>query len=197
MQYGILKTSVNTGLDSELQSIFSTPLSIISNQPTYVQDMINLKRRASSQNIQRWEIETEISPENSTIDFSLHAIDKGYDEVFYIRMPQPYGITLTEGHYVSGAFAANVDTISITGPSLNKGCFIQFTGYNKVYLVLTSGTTVRISPPLQNALTDGLAIISGANVVLHARYDVNTKLAITYVDGIMTSPGTVKFIEDI
>ena len=69
MLYGILKDSTNTGLDSQLQCIFNAPLSVISNQPAYVQDMMSLKRVVGSQNVQRWEIEANIQPTNDSANF--------------------------------------------------------------------------------------------------------------------------------
>lgn len=179
MKYGILASSTNTGIDSEIICGFVAPLSIVSNQPAYVQDMMNLKRRASSQNVQRWEIEANIEPTVGSVDFAVHSIDNGYDGVFYIRMPQIYGLTLTAAaRTVVGINAAGVDTIGISG-NLNKGEFIQFTGDTKVYLVKVGGTTITISPPLLKATTAGQSIITGGNVTMSARYDSDVRIGIT------------------
>jgi hypothetical protein len=94
--YGILSSATNTGIDAELQYVFSTPLNIVSNQPAYVQDSINLKRKANSQNLQRWEIEANIVPSVGSPNFLVHSIVNGYDSVIYLRIPQIYGLTLTQ-----------------------------------------------------------------------------------------------------
>lgn len=195
MKYGILASSINTGLDSQIICGFVAPLSVISNQPAYVQDMVNLKRRASSQNVQRWEIEANIEPTVGSTDFAVHSVDKGYSEVFYVRMPQIYGLTLTtDARTVIDINAVGVDTITLSG-SVNKGEFIQFTGDSKVYLVKSGGSTINIKPALLKATTAGQAVVTGGNVTMSAYYDSTVKLGLTYIDGILSDPGSLKFIE--
>jgi hypothetical protein len=88
-EYGILNSANNTGLDSEILLNFSTPLSIVSNQPSFVQDTMNLGRKASNQNVQRWEIEANFEPTNGSTNYLTHSVSNGYGSVFGIRMPQP------------------------------------------------------------------------------------------------------------
>ena len=71
IMYGVLKSSVNTGADDELASVFSTPLSINSNQPEFSSDTLSLNRVVSSQGVQRWEIEAEIMPVDNTAEHLL------------------------------------------------------------------------------------------------------------------------------
>ena len=195
MKYGILASSVNTGADNQIICAFVAPLSIISNQPSYVQDMINLKRRASSQNVQRWEIETNVEPTVGNINYLMHSVQNGYDGVFYIRMPQVYGLTLTSAaRTVVGINAVGTTSIGLDG-NISTGEFIQFTGDTKVYLVTTGGSTVIISPPLMKATTASQVVITGGSVTMSARYDNTTRIGITYIDGILSDPGSLKFIE--
>lgn len=195
MKYGILKSDVNTGLDDQILCGFVAPLSIVSNQPAYVQDMMNLKRSASSQNIQRWEIEANLEPSTNSADFMVHSIDNGYSGIFFLRMPQVYGLALTTAaRTVVGVNSAGVDTIIISD-TINKGEFIQFTGDTKVYLVKAGGTTITVSPPLLKPTTIGQTIKTGGNITMLARYDDSVKIGITYVDGILSDPGSIKFVE--
>jgi hypothetical protein len=201
--YGILESSTNTGLDSELQCVFSTPLTIISNQPSFVQDMMSLKRRASSQNVQRWEIEAKLAPTNNSAKALVHGLISGNDSIIYARMPQVYGIETTEASItVNGNVAAGQDTFAFSGTplKLKYGEFIQFSGQSKVYIVRDPGNGkegVRIFPPLLSAITNGQALIFGDKVTLHARYDTDVQFGIKYTDGILSDPGVVRLIEDI
>jgi hypothetical protein len=198
VQYGILKSAVNTGLDSELQCVFSAPLTIISNQPAYVQDMMSLKRRAASQGVQRWEITAGIAASNDSPNFLVHSIANGYETPFYIRMPQVAGLKLTNAtNTVLGNTVFGNTIIDITGLGITTGEFIQFQGHSKVYNVIEGGNSlfIRIKPALEITVANGTPIISGGKVTLTARYDQATKLGMTYVDGMLSDQGSVTFIE--
>lgn len=198
--YGILKSITNTGLDSELEYVFSTPLAVINNQPAYVQDMMNLKRKASSQNIQRWEIEATIAESSNSPNFLVHSAINGYSEIMYIRMPQVANLkTTTAAATVSAAVAAGNNTFNVNGvAALVVGEFVQFSNDSKVYLVVAGGAGgvgVKVFPALRIAIVAGSTIKTGEKVSMYARYDDNTRLGINYVDGVLSSQGSVKFIE--
>jgi len=199
MSVGILTSSTNTGVDSELKCIFTAPISVLSNQPAYVQDMLNLKRRASSQNVQRWEIETGIFPENNSANFLLHSVVNGHSTPFYVRMPQVYGMTRSAANtavnngagYIAGVNSVVVDTALVAGE------FIKFHGHSKVYLVITGGTTAVIFPPLIAAIADNEVVYTDTRVTLLAMYDTSVQLGITYKDGVLSDPGSVKLVESL
>jgi len=194
--YGVLKTSINTGLDSELAYVFATPLTIKSNQPSYVQDMVNLKRRASSQNIQRWEIESYIAQTNNTADFLVHSVDNGFNKVFPIRMPQPANLTLSSTpHATLSDHATGVDTIPVSGAAMYTGEFITFANHTKVYLIISGGNTIKISPSLRTAVPSGTDIVAGGKVIMQAMYADDAMIGVVYQQGILTDPGSVKFVE--
>jgi hypothetical protein len=202
--YGVLKSTTNTGLDSELQYIFSTPLSIVSNQPAYISDTLSLKRKTNSQKVQRWEISAEIVPTNDSPNFLVHSVTKGFTEVFYLRMPQVYSptkISQSLNLILTNTALAGATTINITN-ALNvnlTGQFINFSGTSKVYLITSNGddlgNNLTISPPLLTNISSTTAIISGDKVTMYARYDENTQLGITYIDGVLASQGAINFIE--
>jgi hypothetical protein len=202
MKYGILKTTSNTGTDAELQCVFTTPLSIVSNQPAYVQDMLNLKRKVNSQNIQRWEMEANIEPSNNSSNFLVHSVMNGYDTVLNIRMPQVYGNAPVDiaanTSAVTNGISASTDTIGVSGTIPNVGEFVQFTNHDKVYLVVERfSTSMKIAPALLKNVTINENIKRGGRVTLKAYYDNAVKLGITYIDGILSDPGSVRFIEAI
>ena len=205
MSYGILKSVTNTGSDADLLIKFSTPLSVISNQPAFASDSMSLRRVVSGQQVQRWEIEANLSPSNDSADFLVHSVDKGYSGIVHIRMPQVFRpasqktpvVALTASAAAVGATTINATGFG-TGQNMAKGEFISFGSSPKVYLVTISGTEgsgVGIYPPLVSAVTGGTTINIGDRVTMYARYDTNTQLGIRYSDGIMSDPGSVKFIE--
>jgi hypothetical protein len=203
MKYGILKSEINTGLDSEILCGFVAPLSVISNQPAYVQDMANLKRRAASQNVQRWEIEAGIEPasDGNSANYAVHGLTFGHYGVFYVRMPQVYGLAVTDSTAIktSTEIGMNSDTFSILNANkLVTGEFIQFANHDKVYLVRDGGSNgngVKISPSARVTVPATTAIVTGARVKMAARYDNSVKLGLVYTDGIMTNPGSVRIVE--
>ena len=183
MLYGILKNSmVNTGDDGELSCVFTAPLSIVSNQPAYAQDMMNLKRRANSQRVQRWEVETKIASTNNSPNFLTHSVLNGHDKVFGIRMPQVAGIKLTTAAVtVTKAVGANASVVKVS-TALNEGEFIQFASHSKVYLVTgMSQCNCSISPSLVMAVAKDSKVTTNA-VTLFVRYDIDTAIGITYTD---------------
>jgi hypothetical protein len=200
MKYGILKTSTNTGQDSELQTVFVAPLSITSNQPAYVQDMLSLRRVTGSQNVQRWEIEANVHPENGTTGFLVHSVKNGAYTPIYVRMPQvPNLTTSADGIVVNGTASIGASTLNITGASaMVPGEFIKFANHSKVYMVTDAGAAsanVGIAPPLVSALTNGVAIKTGGNVTLTALYEKDVALGIKFTDGILSDNGSVKLVE--
>lgn len=207
MLYGVLKSNTNTGSDAELAYVFSTPLAVISNQPAFVSDTLSLKRKTSSQNVQRWEIEANIVPSNNSSNFLVHSVRYGHDKTFAVRMPQVYNEGSTFPKVLSlkatNTVLAGADTINISGlidNEMPEGEFIKFASHNKVYVVVEKGSNgggVKIFPPLLQNVTANTDIKYGAEVVMTARYDLDTRLGIAYTDGILSDPGVIRFIEAI
>lgn len=205
---GILKSSINTGLDSELSYIFATPTTIISNSPVSASDSLNLRRVVSSHRAQRWEIETKVFPSDNDPNYLVNSVLAGYNKLVYIRMPQVLRRekrktvpTIT----LSTQANAGSEFITFSGGTLLVGEFIQLGSIDpnnpadparKVYLVTaTSGGGATISPPLNSTKPAGMEVKYDNKVTFVARYDTNSLLGITYVDGVLQDPGTVKFIE--
>jgi hypothetical protein len=203
--YGVLRNSTNTGLDSELAYVFATPLVIRSNQPALISDTMSLKRKVNSQNVQRWEIETDIVPsnDNDASSFLIHSVKNGFTEVFNIRMPQVYSknkINQELALSLSDTKLIGSNTINISGLSNVDltGQFITFAGDTKVYLITSKGTNganIEIMPRLLKSFASQTSITYGDKTILKARYDSDVQLGVTYIDGILASPGTIRFIE--
>jgi hypothetical protein len=184
---------------------FVTPMSVVSNQPVFVADTLSLKRQVLSQGVQRWEISTNLEPSNNSADFLLHSVTNGYDKVFDIQVPQVFrrngNLNTATIIKAVGNFAANTSTLQVNSDGLvSKGEFIKFTNHDKIYLVLNNvvqsgNTALQIFPALQKPVINNTFVGFGNNVIMKARYDTSTALGITYIDGVLSDPGTVGFIE--
>ena len=197
MLYGILKDdAINTGQDSELLCLFAVPLSVKSNQPAYVQDAMNLKRKAGFQGVQRWEVSTAIASSYGNSGFLVHGIEKGVVIPFKIRIPQMVGLNI--GPNTTASVATQGSNSLTTAAPLIPGEFIRIGTDNKVYLVLRSeGNVAVLRPSLNRGVADGSTVYRGGNVSLSVRYDMDTVIGMTFEDGILSNPGVIKFIEAI
>ena len=198
MLYGVLKNLTNTGADGELQYYFVAPTAIRSNQPAFVQDTLSLKRLAGQQGPQRWELQTNVESENISARYLTHSLANGVTKIIYIRMPQVTGLSLTTtpANVIANA-AAEASTIQLDC-NLVPGEFIQFSNHTKVYMVLSSASQIAtITPALRAAVPSGTALKTGSNVTLHARYDYDTIIGISYRDGVLSDPGTIKYVEAV
>lgn len=217
MIYGILKAGYVSGAvvtDADVETAFVAPLSIINNQPAFVQDSMNLKRRASLQGVQRWEIIANLEPSNNSAAMLLHSVDKNVVTPINVRMPQIVGLKIitknklkvgivwaVNGNKSRGDSSISIQTATSDLPdayALTPGEFITFEGHTKVYLVKTAtNTNITISPPLMTTVSSGAALRRDGDTVLSCRYDSDTVLGIKYIDGVLSDPGSVKLIEDI
>lgn len=210
MAYGILKSGVVTddGSEANLLCRFSAPLSVISNQPAYIQENMNLSVRASGQGIQRWELTTNIEQSSDNADFLVHSVMNGFNYVFKLRTPQIAQLKTAAGTLVenlaNGATSSQVTSNSSSfntagGGYYTAGEFISFAGDTKVYLVTESSnlTNIKVSPNIRKTIASGATVYRGKRVMMHVRYNADVQLGITYVDGILADNGSVKFIEAI
>lgn len=216
--YGILKTATNTGLDSELVAVFSTPLKIKSNVPGYAQDTNNLRRIASTSVAQRWEIEAAIVPTNNSAEFFTHNVINNFGSKIYVRVPQmpmmshgaygksattPVGAPIGSKPLITtvAQYAAGSSVLSAAGLGTYDfaiGEFIQFAGDNKVYLIKhpgVKGIGFEVFPALRTPKLAGVQIIYGDAVTMHAYYDNSNSFGIGYSDGVLTDPGTFTLVE--
>ena len=204
--FGILKGGAveNTGLDSELSAVFSTPLTITSNQPVLAADTLSLRRKTMGQRAQRWEITANICPTVGSNEYLLHSVFHGHEKTFQVRMPQipksPYSnAALT----IAAAFTKGETILSYdreTTGDLIAGEFICFSNRKKVYLVMavdTENQEFEIFPPLIENMDVGETIYHGDKVTLYAKAETSTGLGMTFIDGLLMDPGTITLIEDV
>lgn len=199
MSYGII-------YDSEVIQ-FVAPISVISNQPVFVMDSISLRRSSNSQDVQRWEIKTNLMPSSDSANFLLHSVLNGHSEVFDAYMPQVYrpskastAVGVSTVSEFTGRGSAAVKIGGFTG-TIYKGEFVRFANHNKVYLatanITAGGNYISIFPKLLVPVPSNTVMTYGNDVIFRARYDTDTVLGISYKDGILSDPGTVTLIEAI
>ena len=200
MAAGILKSITNTGSDAELASVFIAPLAVVNNAPSFAQDSMNLRRRASSQGVQRWEITANLAPTSGDASFLLHSVQYGHYGVFYARMPQVSRMKCSTGNIqVDGSYLPGDDTFNFTGTSkLIPGEFINIGEDPKVYIVTDSGNGgigAKVFPPFRTSIPDNAVLKTDKNVTMSVRFNTDVQLGISYSDGVLSDPGTISLIE--
>ena len=185
------------------------PLTIESNEPIFASDTISLKQQRASQGAQRWELSFQIQTKDIEEDYFV-AMVTGITQAKTMTMPQLLSVdkkvTVT-ANGVPSATAIGASTVSIgfnqTG-FLPKGSFIKFSNHSKLYMVTSNITTsinpvsVPIYPSLRVAVTTShLVYHPGSTIKPALSYyrDLETLQGITYEDGVLVNPGTIKLIE--
>ena len=200
MKHGILVDSYVNGTtlsDEQIIIPFVAPLSVTSNQPAYAQDTANLKRRASSQKVQRWEITTNLMPSNSDALSMIHAVSNGVFRKFLVSMPQVHGLEAASTSATASNALRGTSVLS-TNVNVASGEFINIGINPKVYLVTAStANTMTISPALVAPITsvETGRVRRGRQTTALVRYDADTHIGISYVDGVLSDAGSVKLIE--
>jgi hypothetical protein len=199
--FGVLKGLTNTGLDSELEYVFSAPLSINSNQPAFANDSMTLKRQGIFTGIQRWELTVSVVPETIPAGYLVHSILHGYTERFYVRMPQLYTLCkIPQSTVVKSNFnyAAKEHQIEVNTNLFQKGEFIRFSGHSKVYLITNVvDDLIDIYPKLLKPIVLNEVIQKGSAVTMNGMYDTDVNLGLTFTDGILTNTENVRIIESL
>lgn len=203
--YGILHDAAqNTGVDSEISVVFSTPLTLRSNQPVFAGDTISLRRRTSAQVAQRWEIDTMTVPTNNSNNFLIHSVLYGHHGVFGVRIPQTPRADLSDLNDVctlavdaiENESTIVLDWVANGSRSIKPGEFINIGYDSKVYLVTSaSNDELTVFPPLRLASDAGSSVRHGDAVTMLAKFETDTVIGMTFVDGILMDPGTIKIIE--
>lgn len=200
--YGVLKSATNTGIDSELSSVFATPLSVTSKNANKFSETLSLRRITSASSAQRWEIEAVMAPEQNNASAIVASVLCGSSSLCYIRMPQPPNIVATGAPTLSATATKGTQVVSYTGGSIPVGSFIQLgvhsahTDNRKVYLVTeSSASQLTVFPPLNSTKASGLSIVINEKVTMYGLLDNNNVSGITYSDGILSSMGTIRVVE--
>lgn len=203
MNYGVLKTSANTGNDSDLAMIFVAPLSITSHSPSMNSTTLSLKSIRSRNPSQRWEISANVFPGFDATGYFMKTIQAGDSDSIHVRMPPVLGTVAMPTATVftvqsTAAVDSSVLSVTSSGVQLSEAAFITFPGDPKVYSVVSHvGAALTIFPKLRKAVAAASVISHSATVVMKAILSTDTLKGITFVDGVLSNPGVVKVVEDI
>ena len=204
-KYGILKSAVNNGLESELMAVFTAPLTIESKKISLMSETMGLVRRGTFSDNQRWEITCGMRPLDDAQMFAQQ-VSAGFSESFYIRMPQTMTKKKIPDNIVYSSFeayAGGKSSLSISGGAgviLPVGQFIKFAGHDKVYMVVASSyslgrNTIKVEPKLRKAVVAGEQLMYGAKVTMRVLYGDGAPTVISYADGILSRYDSVQFVE--
>jgi len=192
---------------SKVIGTFVAPMTVRSNQPVFVSDTLSLSRKIMRRTAQRWEIETAIKPETREANtLMVDLITKGYSEIVEVLMPQNSGVLQQRAGgaevRASGGQGSSQITITPPGGLVPMGTFIRFDNHPKVYITTTdvaAGNTVGIFPALRVAVVGGVGVGTIMtymdDVIANMRYDTDVVSGMSYTDGILMDPGTIKLVE--
>lgn len=183
---------------------FAAPMQVRSNQPIFASDTLSLRRYVNKRPAQRWEIETSILPlTNDAHDLMVNMVTKGYTEKLQVLVPQNIGVIRTRVGTAPVTATGNINgtSITITSPSglVPKGTYINFNGHVKVYMTtsdISAGGVVNIYPALQDTLSNATMYYQD-DVFMDCYYDIETAIGMTFIDGILMDPGTIKLVEAV
>lgn len=187
------------------------PLTIESNEPVFAVDSINLKQQRASQGAQRWELSFQIQTKEIEDDYFIAMVTSASTAKTMV-MPQllstdkKVNLSTSNGAVTSAAaIAATSVTINFSYDGLlPKGSFIKFANHSKIYTVTSNvvtsllGVSVPIYPSLRAAVPSTTAVNhpkSSTKPMFQYYRDLETLQGITYEDGIIVNPGTIKLIE--
>jgi hypothetical protein len=188
------------------------PLTIESNEPVFSADTVNLKQQRASQGAQRWELSFQIQTKDIEEDYFVGVVT-GINQAKTMVMPQLLSVdkkvTVTSTG-TAAATTAGSSTVSINfgqaARLLPKGSFIKFSNHAKLYMVTanvitqTTSVSVPIYPSLRTALVSGNTVNhpgSATKPVLQYYRNLETLQGITYEDGVLVNPGTIRLLEAI
>jgi hypothetical protein len=185
------------------------PLTIASNEPVFSSDTISLRQQRASQGAQRWELSFQIQTRDIEEDYFV-AMITGINDAKSMIMPQLLAVdnkvTVTS-QGTSAAAAENAFSVSINFNQIGflpKGSFISFSNHSKLYMVTnniqttSSNVSVPIYPSLRAGVTSGTTVFHpGSTIKPSLQYyrDLETLQGITYEDGVLVNPGTIKLLE--
>lgn len=186
------------------------PLTIESNEPVFSSDTVNLRQQRALQGAQRWELSFQIQTRDIEEDYFVGVVT-GINQAKTMVMPQLVSVdkkvTVTNvgvpSVTVSGSSTVLID-FNQAGLLLPKGSFIKFSNHSKIYMVTdnvitsTSPISVPIYPSLRVNVTTSYSVYHPGSTIkptLQYYRDLETLQGITYEDGVLVNPGTIKLIE--
>lgn len=182
-------------------SPIAAPLTIESNQPSFSSDSVSLVHERVNQGAQRWELSFRVIDAGDIVELFLGSATQ-FNQAGAMVMPQlEVNNTVQPANgSTDGATLAGVDSCDYSGPLLPKGYFFQFANHDKVYVTTAATGTAPIEtlsffPSLRADVPDNTAVNLGDSVTFNYFRDLDTLQGITYRDGVLVDPGTIRLLE--
>jgi hypothetical protein len=189
-----------------------TPFMITSNRQSFEVETLSLKRKTFVTEAQRWELSFNVITTGNEADL-MAAHTWFYHSTKTMVMPQLPQVQ--KAFSLNGSLVATVDnlagsdTVLVTSSgqtgtaTIPAGTFIRFVGHTKVYALRSTvsfenGATnipLSIYPNLVFPVNTSQAVTLDANCLLSYKLDLSSGQGLSFSDGILTSPGTIKLIE--
>lgn len=191
-----------------------TPLSIVSNRQAFEVETLSLKRTTFLTEAQRWELSFAVMANgNEGAIFAAHTSNYYKREtmimpqlVSVVRGFQYVGTLRSSSSNAAGADRVVCNSTSQTGAAtIPAGTFITFANHSKVYVttapvsfsVNASGIELPIFPNLVSSVPSTTQVNFGSNCLLTYKLDSSSGQGISFADGILSSPGTIKLVESL
>lgn len=212
MSYGFLLDHELSHSDANIIARFTTPIKLISNEPTQYSSTLDYRRVYTMQYAQRWELEVMV--EASTHFKLLAKLCRslaGGD--LFIRFPQPLSCKANDQYSVTwnpslapwdSLQRYRVGVVQGAGsfPNLSRGDFFTFgtEAGAKVYTVVSaSGNDLAFWPPLMKGWPSQgatpLTIHTGDHCVMRVELAAGSLRGVTVESGILTNYGTLRLQE--
>lgn len=191
----------------------AAPLTIESNEPFFVSDTLSLRQERVFQGAQRWELSFTLKFRDDE-DSYMSSIFSADNNSETMTMPQLLTVDkkASQGGVLTVATGAAVNASSVMvsasseGYLVPKGSFVTFEGHTKVYLVREdfiggdTATPMLVYPNLvEPAYISDVVAHPGSAVKPQLTYYTSTETlrGVTYEDGVLIDPGTIKLIEAV
>jgi hypothetical protein len=189
-----------------------TPFMITNNRQSFEVETLSLKRKTFLTEAQRWELSFNVITTGNEADL-LAAHTWSYHSTKTMVMPQLPQVS--KAYSFNGTLSATVDnlagsdTVLVTASdqtgtaTIPAGTFISFEGHTKVYVVkstasfdnLDENIPLSIFPNLVHQVDETNPVNLDGDCLLSYKLDLTSGQGLSFVDGILTSPGTIKVIE--
>jgi hypothetical protein len=195
-------------------SPIQVPFTITSNRQAFQVETLSLKQTTLLTEAQRWELSfTILMNDDEAGTFGAHTW--GFHNIKTMIMPQLAGpskrytfngLLKSNTSHAGGTSSIVLTSSAQSGTAIiPAGTFINFDNHSKTYVTKNEVTFVNgasdvaigIFPSLVAGIPSNTEMKLGSNCLLTYKLDFTSGQGITFTDGILSSPGTIKLIESL
>lgn len=192
------------------------PFNVTSSRITYTSETLSLSTKRLTLPAQRWELSFKTVVRDGQADLLLGLIGDPSESQTMV-MPQLEEVnrrlTFDESNGYGPRLGANLSTGDTSiqlyhatkSGRLPKGYFFKFHSHSKVYVLtedvdIVAGeapVTANFFPESRGSQQQDAALRGGDNIVFTYFKDDSTASGVTFTDGLLVDPGTIKLIEKV